>query len=332
MEENRKRFVLGMLAYAAQRDVSVAQLCKLSNLDLKRLRDGTHPSNMPKQLNDLWLNASHLTHDPLFGLHFGESLQLSALGIVGEVIKSSATVGEALTQAASMIHLFTDLFQLEVNRKRQSFSIHLKTTSKITEVTFPFLQMRDLLMVFIIHELDGLLLEKIRPLRAHLSFEAKYRSEYERVLRCKVIQKHDECSLELPLAIWAEPILTANYELQHLLLQKVKKVKENIQPVALRERIRSYLMTNAYLGIASLEEVAANFNVSARTLQRKLQDENVSFQQLTDDVRKNLAEHYLSSGDYQIKEISSILGYNEISAFSRAFKRWTGKSPADYQA
>src|ERR1041384_7352815 len=120
MEEHRRKFLLSMLAYAAQRDIPVEQLCKVSSLDLKKLKNGPHPDITQKQLSDLWRNASHLASDKLFGLHFGESLQLAALGFVGEIVKSSATVGEALTHGASLIHLFTDLFRLEVVRRRRT--------------------------------------------------------------------------------------------------------------------------------------------------------------------------------------------------------------------
>lgn len=329
MEENRKRFVMSMLAYAVQRDLAIDQLCKLCDLDLKKLKNGTHPAITQKQLNELWMNASRLTSDPLFGLHFGESLQLSALGIVGEIIKSSNTVGEALTQAASLISLFTDLFRLEVSRKRSSFLIHVKTTKDQSDLPFPTQQMRDLLMVFLIHELDGLLLEKIKPIAARFSFHTESRSEYERVLRCKA-SKAAECSLEFPLSYWNEPVLSANYELQQQLLQKVKSDKGNAKDTFLHERLQSYLLSHAYLGILSLEDVASNFNMSARNLQRRLREEGTTFQQVADGVRKSLAQHYLSSGSYQLKEISTILGYNELSAFSRAFKRWTGKAPGAF--
>ncbi|MGV3557324.1 helix-turn-helix domain-containing protein [Larkinella arboricola] len=99
----------------------------------------------------------------------------------------------------------------------------------------------------------------------------------------------------------------------------------------MKERIRSYLLTNAYLGVPTLEQMAANFNTSPRSLQRKLQDEGVTYQQVADSIRKSLALNYLSSGTYPVKEISYILGYNELSAFSRAFKRWTGTTPGHYQ-
>ena len=96
------------------------------------------------------------------------------------------------------------------------------------------------------------------------------------------------------------------------------------------ERIYHYLMTNAYLGTLSLEDVASNFNVAPRSLQRRLQDEGVTFQQLSDAVRKSLALHYMEAGKHPVKEIAIMLGYNELSAFSRAFKRWTGKAPTNY--
>jgi len=331
MDENRKQFVLSMLGYAAQRDISVEQLCRLTTIDAKALKGGTHPAISQHQLDNLWINASHLGNDPLFGLHFGESLQLAALGIVGEIIKSSATVGEALAQAAALIHLFTDSFRLEVEYLKKTFVVHLKIVRETERDSFSFLQMRDLMMVFLIHELDGLLLEKIKPEKVKLSFNAKNIGEYERVLRCKPINKSEECSIEFKLGYLSERIITANYELQKLLLQKIRSEKETlIQKDKLRDKVENYLIAHAYLGILSLDEVASNFNVSSRSLQRKLQEEGIAFQEIADNVRKSLAEHYLRSGSYQLKEISAILGYNELSAFSRAFKRWTGKSPGAY--
>jgi len=333
MENQKNRFVLSMLAYAAQRDISVKQLCELSNIDLKALKAGTHAAVTEKQMADLWLNASHLCNDSLLGLHFGESLQLAALGIVGEIIKSSSTVGEALTQATALIHLVSDHFRMEIKQTKQTFTVLFKIVDEIKDPSFSFLQMRDLLMVFVIHELDGLLLEKIKPSAVKLSIDVDKLAEYERVLRCKPAKKGNECSLEFPIEYWNEPILTANYELQNSLLQKVKSEKIEFKPSqTLQTRIKHYLVANAYLGILSLDEVAANFNVSARSLQRKLSDEGVTYQQVADSVRKSLAEHYLQSGKYQVKEISNMLGYNELSAFSRAFKRWTGKSPIIYKA
>lgn len=102
------------------------------------------------------------------------------------------------------------------------------------------------------------------------------------------------------------------------------------EPLALNKRIYNYLMSNSYLGMVSLDDIASNFNLSTRTIQRKLKDEQVSFQQITDEVRKSLAINYLKAGDVPIKQISYMLGYNELSAFTRTFKRWMGTTPGAY--
>jgi AraC-like DNA-binding protein len=158
------------------------------------------------------------------------------------------------------------------------------------------------------------------------------KNEYQRVLRCKNIKSGSKYFIEFRSAYWDEPILTADYELQKMFVQRLSsKQKDKLNSAKpFQARIMDYLSQNSYLGIVSLQDVAANFNMTSRSLQRKLQDEGFTFQQLADSAKKAMAIHYLASKNYQIKEVSNMLGYNELSAFSRAFKRWTGKAPTNY--
>jgi AraC-like DNA-binding protein len=332
MNQYQRQFILGLLAYAAQRDLDITRLCALSGIDLSQLLEPSSTISS-KQHNDLWINACHLSNDPLFGLHFGESLQLAALGVVGEIIKSSATVAEAVSQAAGLASLVTDLFSMEVEEAKTSFTISYRPRpSELSDFTRK--QMTDAIMVFTVHELDGLLLTKVKPERVYIPFDEKDEAEFERVFRCSPTRKKSEFALTFSKQYLSQPIITANYELQKTLLEKVhQSAPPTLQGSATwKDKVFHYIMSHGYLNILSLEEVAANFNMSGRTLQRKLQDEGVSFQQVADGVKKSLAIHYMQSGNYQIKEISIMLGYNELSAFSRAFKRWTGKAPVAYQA
>lgn len=333
MDNYQRQFVLNLLAYAAQRDLSLPRLCNLADIDLASLKSKPSARITSKQLNDLWLNASHLSKDPLFGLHFGESLQLAALGIVGEIIQNSRTVGEALTQAAQLAHLLTDLFAMEVAQSSDIFTIRfVPFKEKQQNYAFAFSQTLDLFMVFVLHELDGLVLKKIKPVSVTLPRKKLTDpQEYERVLRCTSVNTGDTCSMKFEKRYWDEPILTANYELQGLLLKKVNETHDALNAHSLKERITNFLLANSYLGIPSVEDVASNLNTSVRSLQRGLSDEGVTYRELADSVRKSLAMHYLESGNYQVKEISYMIGYNEISAFSRAFKRWTGATPTEYQ-
>ncbi len=321
------------MAYAAQRDISLEKLCRLSGINLQALTSGGPVDISRKQFNDLWLNACHLSGDPLFGLHLGESLQLAALGIVGEIVKSSTTVGQGIEHAVALTPLITDLFGMTIERDAGTFTLRL-IPDEVNQAASPFAfsQMADFFLVFAVHELDGLILARIRPERVTMPFADKAAVELERVLRCTPTRSGGDYSITFDLKYWDMPILTADYALQESLLQKINAVAPGrLTSDSWQDKVQQYLLKNAYLGIVPLEEIAANFNVSPRSLQRKLKDEQVTYQELADDVRKSLALHYLETGGYYAKEISYMLGYNELSAFSRAFKRWTGKAPGGYR-
>jgi AraC-like DNA-binding protein len=328
------RLVLSLLAYAAQRGLSVPELAALAGFDLPALQRGTAPPPSVRQLADLWHHAGQRSHDPLFGLHLGESLQLAALGVVGELVRSSRTVGEALTHAAAYTALVTDWLTLEVTRAPGTFAVRLRPTpASAAAEPAARRQLQDLLLALVLHEVDGLVLRVLRPRRAWLRYSSPAELvEYQRVLRGAAVEASEEYGLEFDDQYWDEPILTASYELQRELLHRAGQqaaALEEEQPIGVR--ISRYLLANAALGVPTLEDLAANFNVSPRSLQRRLQQEQLSYQQLADDTRRQLALHYLQAGRRPLKEVSYMLGYNELSAFSRAFKRWTGLAPVQYQ-
>jgi AraC-like DNA-binding protein len=80
----------------------------------------------------------------------------------------------------------------------------------------------------------------------------------------------------------------------------------------------------------TIESVAAQQNVSVRTLQRRLRDWGFSFEELLDDVRRSKTIELISSGDNTMTEIAFLVGYSDTAHFSRAFKRWMGRSPREY--
>lgn len=331
MDDYKKQFALNLIAYAVQRDVSAIELCNAAFLDPKILRGSSNIAISDKQMNDLWLSAIRFTHDPLFGLHFGESVQLAALGVVGQIIQASKTVGDALNIAAQSISMITDMVSIQVTQERKVTTIQFNRTGNSDKDAQLIQQVIDFFMVFTIHEMDGLVLEKITPKKVSLPLKNITNvKEYERIFRCKP-RDADRYSIDFDSRIANIEIITANHDLQRHLLSMSSNSKPIERKVMLSERVVNYLTANAYLGIASLEDIASNFNMGARTLQRKLNEEGMSFQQLSDSVRKSVALHYLESRKYPVKEISHILGYNELSAFTRAFKRWTGKTPMDYQ-
>jgi AraC-like DNA-binding protein len=96
-------------------------------------------------------------------------------------------------------------------------------------------------------------------------------------------------------------------------------------------RVRRVLLEELRLGAPSLARLAARMRMSERTLQRNLGREGASMQALLDEVRHQLSLRHLAESKESIAEISFLLGFAEVRACHRAFKRWTGLTPAAYR-
>jgi len=329
----QQQFILSLFAYAAQRGVAFSQLEALTGVRIAALLAPDSRPLTTRQWDSLWLNAAQLTHDPLFGLHFGEAATPAALGVVSQLVQSSRTVGEALTHAAALLPALTNQLRLSLTRTAAGFSLQFRVVPAQTEAT-ALASVADFFLAFVLHELDGLVLTRIRPRAVWFPPEASLRPDHCRVLRTETIAlgAPGEYVLTFAGAYWDLPILTANYELQALLLRQTAALATPAAAGLLWKQVTSHLLANAYLGLPSLEALAANLCLSVRSLQRKLREEGTSYQQVADAVRKKLALHYLQAGAHPLQDVAHLLGYAEFSAFSRAFKRWTGRSPAHYQA
>lgn len=128
-------------------------------------------------------------------------------------------MGEAISIASSLVHLITDAFKLEISQQPDTFAVHFVPQASNGQNVLTAKQTLDLLMVFVVHEMDGLMLKKIKPQKVSYMPETNSNTELERVMRCEVTPGANENIMLFDKALWDEPIITANYELQKLLLQ-----------------------------------------------------------------------------------------------------------------
>jgi AraC-like DNA-binding protein len=95
--------------------------------------------------------------------------------------------------------------------------------------------------------------------------------------------------------------------------------------------VRKAIAESLREGGPNLRRVAQKLAASPRTLQRQLKRYGVEFKNLADDTRRQFAMDYLKNPEDSLTQIAFLLGYSEVSAFNRAFKRWTGKTPSDFR-
>lgn len=127
------------------------------------------------------------------------------------------------------------------------------------------------------------------------------------------------------------PSLGDNPSSKQVLLSHLnQKVEERGDDFAtqVQQKIKASLSTGGF----SKEKVAASFSMSSRKLQQKLADNDTSFRLLLENTRKNAGLHYLSHTALTLTEIAEIIGYADLSAFSRAFKSWCGMSPQHWRS
>lgn len=124
------------------------------------------------------------------------------------------------------------------------------------------------------------------------------------------------------------PFLTASDAMWSIFEPQLNKRMHNLESESnFSERVRACLMGILASGQYSMTDVAAKLAVSTRTLQRRLREEDTSFQKELDSLREELARNYLSKSDYSSGQIAFLLGYEEPNSFFRAFRAWTGQTP-----
>lgn len=161
--------------------------------------------------------------------------------------------------------------------------------------------------------------------------------EYQNIFGCPVAFNQPISQMEFDAKYLALPVLKSRDELKDFIgaspgILLARPVSERHFRVRIRRLVMSHLETNRSLKFPSLVQVAERFSLTTQTLRRRLKCENTSYQDIKNDIRRDLAIELLSRRSLSIQEISAIIGYHETSGFSRAFKEWTGMSPNVYRA
>jgi AraC-like DNA-binding protein len=154
--------------------------------------------------------------------------------------------------------------------------------------------------------------------------------EFRRVFRAPVLFSQDSDAIALPKDVLGYPIEHSNPELRRLLDRYLMELKAGVQE-SLEERVRKAIRSGLSRQDCSIEEVATILSVAPRTLQRQLRQRGTSFSHLLEEVRASAARRHLTESELSLTQLAAILGYSELSAFSRAFQRWYGQSPQHWQ-
>mgnify|MGYP000583496743 CR=1 FL=1 len=277
----------------------------------------------------LYEYLEHKTGDLEIGLHVGERYNMAALGVVGQLIQVSRTVGEGLNMACEHFNLVSNALQISAVIEGDKCLVEIETDSVFKE-RYPAAckHMVHASMVFALRELQFMVHAKDSPLQVSSTFTSQQSNEFQRIFGVTVHLGAYKNALVFNKTVLDKEVIYADYELL-LLLEKV--ACERLAHLQEKEpSLSSYIQSVIYKlldpALPQFHEVAAHMSTSTRSLQRKLQQEGTSYSELAETVKKDLAMTYLKK-NLSIKEVSYLMGYTEPSSFVTAFKRWFGKTP-----
>jgi AraC-like DNA-binding protein len=157
--------------------------------------------------------------------------------------------------------------------------------------------------------------------------------EHERFFRCKVEFLQEVDAVELDASILQLPTIKADEGLSQFVLDHLERASRTLSDVHDLQRSLKRVVCNALpSGAPNMTATAKQLGMSKRTLQRRLAENGTTFQSFVERTRQELASSLLRQTPQPLQEIAFLLGFSEQSAFQRAFKRWTGNTPAEYRS
>lgn len=294
---------------------------------LNALAPYSSSQRMPVELFVRLLEQLHRLHPvPALGLRVGRCAKPQHFGVVGYLAASCSSLGQALMRYRRFQTLLVSNLNVEVGQAGEwmRFSWQLdKATALASEFG----------VAAFVNLYQSLIGQAIPPKVIELPCEQPEQSSMHEVLMgCPVRFGATTHALEIPASLLSMRIATSDPYMRGLFDQQAHAMlEEQPRPDQFLEALQQHIGAALQQGDPSAEAVARQMGCSFRSFYRHLASHGLRYRAVLADVRCRLARMYLADPRLSLAEISLLLGYSEQSAFSRAFRTWTGRTPQDYR-
>ena len=326
-------YVQGLVDHLERRGVAPQRLLAGVQLEPSILdqREARIAASVYVDLLELGLT---LSGDADLGLHLGEAVRPGHFGVLGYLLMSCATLGDALHRQARYAELVGSLGRVELADEPPRAG-HEPLVRHSWEPLLPR-QQRQLAEETLAcwlrfgHWISGL---EQAPLEVRFRHPAPAdTTEHRRIFRCPVLFGQADNALVFPRRLLALPLGQADSQIQRTLDAYAGRLLESIRRgEGVLERARQCLAERLPEQAVDLEALAGELALSPRTLQRRLRDSGLSFSRLVDETRQQLVLHHLRDPALELADVASLVGFSETGSLARAFRRWTGQSLGQYR-
>ena len=305
------------------------ELCKVAGID----PDGH--STQKNMINDVAFFgllehvAANYKNGHSIAIRVGETMRCDDYGAFGLAFKTARNLSGSFHRVERYGTIVTSIANYSVVQGRHSTFMAVK---KDANSRLGLLLTNELAVAAATSLCREVSRQPFSPTAVHFSHKAPPDiSDHERYFQCPVIFCSDRDGLEISNDLLfagnrlGDQAISAFFD-KHLDTELSNLVDEN----RIDQRVARQVAQALSEGVPSLNDIAQQLGMSGRTLQRRLSDEGLVYQELVDDTRRDLAVRLLEKKEFGLAEIAFLTGYAEQSTFTRAFKRWHGQTPTGF--
>jgi AraC-like DNA-binding protein len=309
--------------------VSREKLLAAARFDPRRLHDSDGRMEH-EEYNRLQILALDLSKDDALGLHMGERSSMVGLDVLAHLAAHAPNMRDAIGNLLRFHRIVSDEPQPVLEESCEVATLKYEVPRSAERCD----RLRAELAMVGFHRLVGHFAGREQMIR-RVFFEHQapaYCAEYQRVFGGAERFGHDFTGIQFERALLdrqQQPLRSELYAaLESLAERRLSRITRESRHA---ERLKEYLFAHPPSDWPDMETIARRFDMSVRSLRRRLEEEGVSFAGLLDDVRATVAKRMLDEPRRSIYETAYAMGFSDPSAFHRAFKRWTGMTPAQYR-
>ena len=276
----------------------------------------------------LWEQAAGVIEDPCFAIDMAEFWHPSMMGALGYAWLASSTLRRAFKRSVRYIHVVTEDLNLEV----ADTPAGLKISIDLEDSIFTLPQHHDLVLTILMHLCRFNYGEELIATQISLAHpEPECSKKITDYFRTDVQFDAEQTCLIIARADADRVLPSGNKQIALMHDEMLMKYLVEIKQGDIVQQVQSIILDNLPDGQVTDRLVASELNLSERSMQRRLKEHKTTFRFLLDGVREMVAKQYIENPVNRMSDIAFLLGFSEQSAFSRAFKKWTGKSPVEYR-
>ena len=309
-------------------DVAAANVFADANVPLPGIADPMQRMSI-KEVGRLFECAIVATGNPYLGITVGKLIQPSGLHAFGFGLLASENLDDFCQRVCNYYRIVSQNAMFKYfESEGESILLATEIVEEVCDAT------QDAFVVLMVNLMRQLYQREFNRARLVLARPAPEGGDkpYLDFFNCPVRFGRRELRIVMDSAQLYRPLPGASRELARYNDDIVVDYLAKLDKQDLVNSVRNQITTGLASGRVSIKYVAEHLHMSPRGLQMKLATQDSGFQDILDEVRHNLAMCYIEQSRYAITEISYLLGFADASNFTRAFKRWTGKSPSDFRS